>query len=293
MKYHMFIGILIVLSQHLKAASQEVFLYPSKVGFVENLFNKDYDHNLIKNSHDLNLESLRKGVSFAQYHLLNSKEFIDKYKNIPHITNFFQTKNSLVTSFSGIFLTEHLPSFFFTSKYQLSKEFIEKICRKLIVSKEFLNVLSIAHRPVKHGIPLLPKIYLQLKIKVAVYDFFNKQWTGHPQIRFSIDENDKLNQNILNELENFQPAYLITTSIVGINGPLKNTFFLTTIYKNHNTQKNLFITHQFVNIKVNWLLAKALTFRPNLIQKTVYRDFAKYVDAIRMISEQNDSLNFL
>ena len=269
-------------------------IYPSQVGFCEDALNKDYHKEKVLDlghffNNKLSYTTLKHGNIYGGYSLYSEDELKENLSQFTDLVSKLDAKDALMTSFSGVFLTEDLPETFYTPEFQLRKDFVEKICRKMIVKKIFAHDHIMTHRVISHKVPLISNIVLKNSIKVAIFNYQTNLWSGHQNTRFLAKQNLEINNEVMKNFPDYQENYLILTKLKGKTGPIARCLFLTTIYASNTSDQKLFITRQFINIKTNYIVNYILKQRPGLIKKMMFRDFSKFVDTIRTVSEASHS----
>ena len=261
---------------------------PNEVGLCECFEEKDYNRDLVLDyenniNYPLSKSKLLKGKAYAGFKVFKGKEFADDFDQQSSLTSSGVFKSGMVTVLSGVFAIEKRPDYFGTPEFHLDKDFIERIGRKLSILSPEKNFSIKANKWIKHKIPLIPQINIKMKIKVASYQYSNRKWQGHPDATIPANEIEMMNARIMSQLPGLVPLYTISSNTKGLNGNLRGTRFFSTVFQLEGSDKQVLTTWQFVSLDLNWMVKRVLYLNPQLLKKTMYRDYSRFVDAVRLV----------
>ncbi|MFK7826718.1 MAG: hypothetical protein AB8G05_21430 [Oligoflexales bacterium] len=263
-------------------------LNPNEIGLCECFEEKDYNRKLVLDfEHEINYpvskSKLLKGKAYAGFKVYKGKEFAEDFFYHDKLTSSGTFKTGILTVLQGVFAIDKRPDFFSTPEFHLEKDFIERIGRKLTILGAGKEFGIEANKWIKHKIPMLPQINIKMKIKVASYQYAEQKWSGHADAIVPAEEIEILNDQLVDQLPGLVPLYTISSATKGLNGNLNGTRFFSTVFKLEGTDKQVLSTWQFVSLDLNWMVKKVLYLNPQLLKKTMYRDYSRFVDAVRLV----------
>lgn len=275
---------LIIVEHHAAA----IALNPDKVGLCECFEEKDYNRSLLLDfendiEYKVSQTKLLDGKVYAGFKVFKGKQFAQEFSEQPELVTSKRLKSGMVTILLGVFAMDERPDYFAKPEFHLQQAFIERIGRKLTVLEKAKNFGVKANKWVKHKLPMVPQINVKLRIKVASYSYGDRKWVGHPDSVIAISEIERLNERIASQLGNLSPVYTIASASEGLNGNLNGTRFFSTIFQLNGTDKQVLVNWQFVSLDLNWMVKKVLHLNPQLLKKTMYRDYSRFVDAVRLV----------
>ena len=267
-------------------------LNPDEIGLCECFEEKDYNRQLVLDydndiSYKLSKDKLLKGQAYAGFKIYKGKDFAEEFPRHEKIDSSKIFKSGMVNVLLGVFAIDKRPNYFSTPEFHLEKEFIERIGRKLSILGAEKDYGIKANKWVKHRIPMLPQINVKMRIKVATYLYAEQKWTGHTDAKVPAKEIEILNQQIVNQLPGLVPLYTISSATKGLNGNLNGTRFFSTVFGLEGTDKQILSSWQFVSLDLNWMVKRVLYLNPQLLKKTMYRDYSRFVDAVRLVGRRS------
>lgn len=277
----------LTFSTVLSRGQAQHLIHPSDIGFCEEFTEKSVNSSLFLDRGDsltypLSEKRLLKGQAYAGYRVFKDDEFKSGFRLLPFLAGDKIFASEMVSLLLGVFVTENKQDEFYTPEFHLDKKFIERIGRKLYVQSHPQDYSVKALKRIKHSLPLLPQTHIDLKIKVAGYDYQSQTWQGHPQAQVPIHEVELLNKGMRSQISDLIPIYTISSFTTGENGMLKGSRFFTSAFYMPHHDKTLVVTLQFISLELNWLVKRALHMLPGILKKTLFRDYSRFVDAVRL-----------
>ena len=257
------------------------------IGNCEYLEAKDFNEDLIHSYSNIDFviapSLLQEGkVQFA-YETLNADGFARKVP-IDTLANSPALGKGMIIIQKGAFIVDHKNKKFFRPEYQLAKEVVETIGRKVKVISKPSMYHTHAQKHVKHSLRFLPQIYLDVHFKAYQYGFRKQRFRGDLSQKVSLKQLNILASHYLDGHDELDPQYLFAVYGDGDHKILQGIYFLSISYSLPNSDKSLILTWQISSIRSNLIIKSALKLIPGLVRKTVMRDFARYVDVMRTLN---------
>ena len=257
------------------------------VGPCEFLKEKDYNQDLIKSYPNLNFvidpQLIQDGkVQFA-FETMTAEEFAVK---LPfHALSLSPSfEKGMIIAQKAAFLVDKKNKKFYRPEYQLASEVVESIGRKVNVIGKPSIYSTHARKHIKHTLKVIPQIYLDVIFRSYQYNFKKNRFLGDLSEQVPMSQVQEVANIFLNGHSELEPKYLFAVYGDGDQKVLRGIYFLSISYEVPNSDKNLILTWQFSSIRSNIIINTALKLIPGLVKKTVMRDFARYVDAMRTLN---------
>jgi len=225
----------------------------------------------------------KKGLSYVAFQAMSAKEFAKHYGNeIPGVTDREAFKSGLMVRLTGAFLATNKSDIFFSPEYQLKKEVVETIGRKVYMDKKLSGLQIAARKTIKSnkirdswstGTGPVNSFDLTFNMSAFSWHFHEKpghQWEGwRPTYGDALDISSLagLNQHLtdypglqLNEIEGVRdpasgkllrfPDHVVTTFTEPhpdeeiVNG----SHFVTSVYSIPGKPWSLVITRWYVSV---------------------------------------------
>lgn len=256
------------------------------LGNCEFFEEKDYNEELINVYSDLNFQIdhklLQTGkVQFA-CETLNPKEFKEKIP-IEVLSNSENFEKGLIIVQKGAFIVNNKSKKFYSPDYQLDRDVVETIGRKVKVIKKISKYGVHAQKQVKHSLKVIPQIHLNVFFRSYTYAYSKQRFRGDLSEKVCPVQMSQLADEFLQRDDALKPRYLFAVYGQGDQKILRGIYFVSMSYPIPNSDKSLIITWQIASIRSNFVIKTGLKLIPKLIHKTVMRDFARYVDVMRTL----------
>ncbi|MFK7825578.1 MAG: hypothetical protein AB8G05_15615 [Oligoflexales bacterium] len=246
-------------------------------------FNEDLIHTYPKIDFTIDPSVLQTGKVQFGYEILNSDEFAQKIPIDTLVRNPAFEKGMIIVQ-KGAFVVDKKNKIFYRPEYQLAEEVVETIGRKVKVISKPSKYHTHAQKHVKHSLRFLPQIYLDVHFRAYQYSFRKQRFRGDLNQIVPLDQLTSLANQFLNGHNELIPQYLFGVYGDGDHKILHGISFLSISYAISNSEKKLILTWQLSSIRSNFIIKSALKIIPGLVQKTVMRDFARYVDVMRSLN---------
>lgn len=278
---------------------------------------KDYNHNLLKSkksdfNYKLKLKEMKRhGVAYGAFKALEAKEFKKNYSNLlPGVTDRAAYQSGLVVMLSGAWLAHNKSEKFFDPEFQLTKDVVETIGRKVTLKERlgpwsFIGSKTIKSKNIKdkwsESDGLINSFDLNFVMgSHTLHLHETPAWTGQDKYRFRWNDLSALNERFTSQIPGLIPDHVVTTFSDPAQDEkiINGSEFITTVYRIPGKDYSLVVTWWFVGIErkelVNRFLGNGLgsivnsfcnmigTFGVNsFIETTVMRDLARMIDAVR------------
>ena len=257
------------------------------VGNCEFFEQKDWNRKLVIEMGDeldyrFSQSELRKGKAYIGFRSFTANDFSEEFDHVPRTAGRSIFKKGLVTILAGVFMAESKDPIFYTSDKHLDPEFVRKVGRKITVKHKVAPHKVAINKLVKHSIPFLPKINIEMEVEASVFDHRSGSWEGSKESRIDLEEAANLARSFEPSLpQDAELRYTLSTLTRSKKGVLNGCFIVTSFYEVDGGNKIVVVTRQFVGLRLNWIVRKVLKLKPSLLTRTVFRDYARFVDAFR------------
>lgn len=278
---------------------------------------KDFDHSMLKSQKSnffyalKKKEMKRKGVAYGAFKAMDAKEFKKNYSDLlPGVTDRSAYRSGMVVMLSGAWFAYNKTEKFFSPEFQLTKEVVETIGRKVALKERlgpcsFIGSKTIKSNNIKDkwsesdgSVNSFDLNFIMGSHSLHLHD--EPVWTGQDKYRFQWSDLNALNRRFTDQIPGLIPDHVVTTFSDPDQGEqiINGSEFVTTVYRIPGKDYSLVVTWWFVGIErkelVNRFLGSGLgsvvnsfcnligTFGVNsFIETTVMRDLARMIDAVR------------